>query len=89
MRINIVTTTYRQDTVLALVADVSGICGSICVSLGRWGRADDSSALWEKFQCAVGLFQSCQGPGRQNLTLCSILCMMYMDTFKDMRFPYW
>lgn len=49
MKINIVATNYGQGTVLALVTDVSGICCSVCVSLGRWGRADDSSARWEKF----------------------------------------
>ena len=48
-RINVVMTNYGQGTVLALVADVSGMCRSICVSPGRWGRTDDSSARWEKF----------------------------------------
>lgn len=73
MRINIVTTNYRQGTVLALVTDVSGIRCSICMSPGRWENADDSSACWEKFLCAVRLFQSCQVTERQNLTVLSLV----------------
>ena len=69
MKVNIVTANYGQGTVLALVTDVSGICCSICMSLGRWGSTDDSSACWEKFLCAARLFQSCPFTKRQNLTL--------------------
>lgn len=72
MRINIVTTNYRQGTVLALVADVSGVRCSICVSPRRWGSDDDSSACWEKFLCAVRLSRACQVTGRENLTLCYV-----------------
>lgn len=57
MRINIVTTNYGQGTVLAPVADVSGIRHSIGMLLGRWGCADDSSACWEKF-CVLSEFFS-------------------------------
>lgn len=74
-RINAVTTNYGQGTVLDPVADASGIRRSICISLGRWGSADDSSACWEKFLCAVRVFQPCQFTRRQNLTLCYVLCL--------------
>lgn len=78
MRINIVTTNYGQGTVLAPVADVSGIRHSIGMLLGRWGCADDSFACWEKFLCAVRVFQPCQVTRGQNLTLCSALCLSCM-----------
>lgn len=90
MKINIVTTNYGQGTVLALVTDVSGMRCSICMSLGRWESTDDSSVCWEKFLCAVRLFQSCQFTGRQNSTLCYLLFLeqLYVDTFKGMYFLY-
>lgn len=89
VRINIVTTNYRQGTVLALVTDVSGIRCSICMSPGRWESADDSSACWEKFLCAVRLFQSCQvTEGKIWLFYLLFLEQLYVDTFKGMYFLY-
>lgn len=67
-----------MDRALDLVTNVSGICFSICMSLGRWGSTDDSSACWEKFLRAVRLFQSCQFTERQNLTLCYISLLNWM-----------
>lgn len=89
MRINIATTKDRQGRVLALVTDASGTrTAFVCHWEGR--SADDSSACWEKFLCAVRRFQSHQVTRRQNLTLRYILFLeqLYVDTFKDTYFPY-